>query len=539
MGRYVAQDTPKTSKMSPSPTGMGVNTQVLEIVMNMSAQIENILELTDIIKDFPGVRALDKANFSVRAGEVHGLVGENGAGKSTLIKIIAGVYQRDEGELRVRGQACGHLTPREVEELGIQFIHQETYLVPDFTVAQSIFLGQEITIKGFPWLNNRKMVKAAEQFVEQTLGVKLPGNALIRDLSVSQQQLVQVAKALMAKPSIIAFDEPTAPLARREVERLFEVILTLRDQGITIIYISHYLQEISEICDRVTVLRNGKTVDTLKLAETTHDEIVRLMVGHDLEKLFPERDVAVGEKEILNVTGLAKYGHFNNINFKVRVGEVVGLTGLIGSGLEELVMALYGLTNPDAGDIILDGKKARRWSSVKAVKNGVGLVPKNRRQEGLVLNMSVSDNVNLPSLEQVAASGFTRQKAAEARATKMINDLEIRTPSHETIVRYLSGGNQQKVVVAKWLTKSSALYLLHEPTIGVDVGAKTEIYQLINTLVGEGAGVLLVSSDLPELLAMSDRVLIMFRGEIVKELNAKETTPDNVLFWATGGKEKS
>jgi ribose transport system ATP-binding protein len=505
----------------------------------MSAQIENILELTDIIKDFPGVRALDKANFSVRAGEVHGLVGENGAGKSTLIKIIAGVYQRDEGEIRIRGQACGHLTPHEVENLGIQFIHQERYLVPDFTVAQSIFLGQEVTYKGLPLLNDRKMVKAAEQFVEQTLGIKIPGNALIRDLSVSQQQLVQVAKALMARPSIIAFDEPTAPLARREVERLFEVISTLRSQGITIIYISHYLQEISEICDRVTVLRNGKTVDTLELAKTLLGEIVRLMVGRDLEQLFPERDVAIREEEILTVTGLTKYGAFNNINLKVRASEVVGLTGLIGSGVEELVMALYGLTHADAGDLILEGEKAKRWSPVKAVKNGVGLVPKDRREEGLVMNMSINDNVNLPSLDQVSASGFTRQKAAVKRTDKMIKDLAIRAPGPETVVRYLSGGNQQKVVVAKWLTKGSTLYLLHEPTVGVDVGAKSEIYQLINTLVEEGAGVLLVSSDLPELLAMSDRVLIMFRGEITKELAAKEATPDDILFWATGGQEKS
>ncbi|MEW5960094.1 MAG: sugar ABC transporter ATP-binding protein, partial [Chloroflexota bacterium] len=504
----------------------------------MTEQTENILELTNIVKDFPGVRALDKANFSVRAGEVHGLVGENGAGKSTLIKIIAGVYQRDGGEVRLRGQACGHLSPREVEALGIQFIHQERYLVPDFTVAQSIFLGQEVTYKGLPLLNNRKMVKAAEQFVEQTLGISLPGDALIRDLSVSQQQLVQVAKVLMARPSIIAFDEPTAPLARREVERLFEVISALKKQGITIIYISHYLQEISEICDRVTVLRNGKTVDTLTLAETTHDEMVRLMVGRDLEQLFPERAVTVGQ-EILTVRGLTQIGAFKDINFEVRRGEVVGLTGLIGSGVEELVTALYGLSHPDAGELMLDGQKTRRWSPVKAVKNGIGLVPKDRRQEGLVMNMSVNDNVNLASLEQVAASGFTRPKAAAARTIKMVKDLGIRPPSPETIVRYLSGGNQQKVVIAKWLTKKSALYLLHEPTIGVDVGAKSEIYQLINTLVSEGAGVLLVSSDLLELLGMSDRILIVFRGEIVKELKAKETTADTILFWATGGKEKS
>jgi len=505
----------------------------------MSAQIENILELTNIVKDFPGVRALDHANFSAVPGEVHGLVGENGAGKSTLIKIMAGVYHRDAGNMKIRGQACGNLTPHDVENLGIQFIHQERYLVPEFTVAQSIFLGQEETFKGLPLINNRKMVKVAEQFIEETLGINIPGTALIRDLSVSQQQLVQVAKALMAKPSIIAFDEPTAPLARREVERLFEVISSLKKNGITIIYISHYLQEISEICDRVTILRNGATVDTLELAETSHDEIVKLMVGRDLEQLFPERETAVTDKEILNVNNLGQIGTFTDINFKVRSGEVVGLTGLIGSGIEDLVTALYGLSQPDAGDMTINGNKANRWSPVKAVKHGMGLVPKDRREQGLVLNMSVNDNVNLASLERVASSGFTRTKETVSRAKKMIKDLGIRPSSHETVVRYLSGGNQQKVVIAKWLTRGSELYLLHEPTIGVDVGAKAEIYQLINTLVGEGAGVLLVSSDLLELLAMSDRVLILYRGEIVKELDAKASTPDNVLYWATGGKEQS
>ncbi len=504
----------------------------------MSEQNSNILELHNIVKDFPGVRALDHVDFSVRKGEIHGLVGENGAGKSTLIKIIAGVYQRDAGDVYIRGETCGHLSPRQVEDLGIQFIHQERYLVPDFSVAQSIFLGQELLER--PWLplvNNQRMRRQAEQFIEETLGVSLPGNALIRDLSVAQQQLVQIAKALMARPAIIAFDEPTAPLARREVERLFEIIRRLQEQGVTIIYISHYLQEITEICDRVTVLRNGVRVATLPLSETTHDQIVRLMVGRELEEMYPARAVAIREP-ILTVKNLTRHGEFRNIDFTVHRGEVIGITGLLGSGRHNLAETLYGLRQPDAGEIILKGTPVRRWSSAKAVSQGVGLVPKDRREQGLVLNMSVTDNINLPSLGRVArTAGFLNHRSARQRAVSMIDSLAIRTPGPETAVRYLSGGNQQKVVIGKWLTSGAAVYLLDEPTVGVDVGAKAEIYHLINRLVADGAGVILISSDIPELLGTTDRILIMYRGQIVKELDTKQATPDSILFWATGGKE--
>ena len=511
--------------------------------MSESTQPPNLLELSNIVKDFPGVRALDQVDFSVAQGEIHGLVGENGAGKSTLIKIIAGVYQPDAGEIRIRGEMHRSLAPSQVEGLGIQFIHQDRFLVPEFTVAQSLFLGQEMVAAGVPLLSKRKMVHAAEAFIEETLGIALPGKMLIRDLSVAQQQLVQVAKALMAQPSIVAFDEPTAPLASQEVERLFEIINGLKAQGITIVYISHYLQEISEICDRVTILRNGQKVDTLPLAQTSHDEIVRLMVGRDLETMFPAREESpqLDVEPLLEVQGLTQHGSFSDVSFAVRPGEIVGVTGLIGSGLEELVEVLYGLRQADSGEMRVQAEVVKRWSPVQAVKSGLGLVPKDRRHEGLVLNMSVNDNINLPSLDDVAQSGFTRSKAALDRAVAMIQSLAIRPPAPHTTVRYLSGGNQQKVVLSKWLTSEATLYLLHEPTIGVDVGAKTEIYQLVHDLVAAGKGVLLVSSDLPELLGMADRILVMFRGELVKELSVsgdgEECSEDTILLWATGGKE--
>ncbi|MEM7125100.1 MAG: sugar ABC transporter ATP-binding protein [Chloroflexota bacterium] len=516
----------------------------------------NILELTHITKEFPGVRALDNVDFSVDQGEIHGLVGENGAGKSTLIKIIAGVYQPDAGEIRINGTRHRNLTPSQIEGLGIQFIHQDLFLVPEFTVAQSLFLGQEIVSSLLPLLSKRKMARQAEAFIQETMGIELPGNALIRDLSVAQRQLVQIAKSLMAKPAIVAFDEPTAPLASREVERLFEIINGLKAQGITIIYISHYLNEITDICDRVTVLRNGLKVDTLPIAQTSHDEIVQLMVGREIGTMFPDRAETRQQDDapLLNVQGLTIRGTFQNLSFSVQPGEIVGLTGLIGSGVEELVETLYGLSSADAGTMDLNTKAVSGWSPVRAVQRGMGLVPKDRRREGLVLNMSVNDNINLASLDDVAHSGFTRPRAALTRTLAMIQNLAIRPPRPQTTVRYLSGGNQQKVVISKWLTSETELYLLHEPTTGVDVGAKAEIYQLVHELVAEGKGVLLVSSDLPELLGMSDRILVMFRGEIVKELKVNHQqgmdahaqldqpegiSEDIILFWATGGKERA
>lgn len=503
----------------------------------MTRQNDNIVEMHNIVKTFPGVRALDQANFSVCAGEVHGLVGENGAGKSTLIKILAGVYQRDGGEVHIRGQSYGALSPHLVETLGIQFIHQERYLVPHFTVAQSIFLGQEQRWGPLPIVNNRKMRQEAELFIKTTLGVSMDGSALIRDLSVAEAQMVQIAKSLIAKPSIIVFDEPTAPLARQEVENLFDVIRRLKTQGITIIYISHYLQEIIDICDRVTVLRNGSNVGTLDvITHTLPDEIVRLMVGRELVEMFPPRQPNIKDT-ILSAQNLSDGKHFFDINFELKRGEVLGITGLIGSGREELIDTVYGLTAPVSGNIILKAREFKRFSPVKAVENGIAMVPRDRRGHGLVLDMNVNDNINLSSLNTIAQAGFVRPALARKRSVQMIENLDIRPPNPEAVTRYLSGGNQQKVVVGRWLSSKSEVYLLDEPTVGIDVGAKVEIYQLINQLVGEGAGVLFISTDIPELLGTTDRILIMFRGRIIKEFKTKEATSDSILSWSTGGSQ--
>jgi ribose transport system ATP-binding protein len=494
------------------------------------------LTLRGIGKSFPGVRALDDVDFSVKAGEVHGLVGENGAGKSTLVKIIAGVYQRDTGEMLVRGEACGNLTPRQVEDLGIQFIHQEQNLVSEFTVAQAVFMGQEKKLgKWIPLVDNRSMERESSQLIHDMLGVDLPGNRLVRDLSVAERQLVQIAKALRTKPSVVAFDEPTAPLARREVERLFTMIGNLREQGLAIIYISHYLSEITQICDRVTVLRNGKLAGTLPLPETSLEDIVTTMVGREIEEMYPPRDVEIGAPR-LEVKDLSLSGAFDDITFSVGRGEVVGVTGLLGSGVHELAETIYGLRRPDGGTMRLDGASLGTLTASKAADRGFGMVPKDRRWEGVVLSMSVADNINLASLDESAnRAGVVKSGVYRARANEMIDALSIKTPNTETMVRYLSGGNQQKVVIARWMSADTQVFVLEEPGLGVDVGAKIEIYTLINQMASQGKAVFIVSSDIPELLGVCDRVLVLYRGEIAKELMAAETAPDTVLLWSTGG----
>ena len=493
------------------------------------------LQLRGICKSFPGVRALDGVDFSVAASEVHGLVGENGAGKSTLIKIISGVYQRDSGEMLVNGEAHGNLTPRQVEDLGIQFIYQEQNLVPEFTVAQSVFMGQEKQLgKWVPLVDNRGMEREASQLIHDMLGVDLPGSRLIRDLSVAERQLVQIAKALRAKPTIVAFDEPTAPLARREVERLFTMIRNLREQGLAIIYISHYLSEITEICDRVTVLRNGKLAGTLPLPETSIEDIVTTMVGREIEEMYPPRDVEIGDPR-LEAEDLSLHGAFADISLSIRSGEVIGVTGLLGSGAHELAETIYGLRRPDSGSMRLDGRSLGTLTASKAAERGFGMVPKDRRWEGVVLSMSVADNINLSSLEKSAKYGLLRSGVYRARANHMIDALSIKTPTTETTVRYLSGGNQQKLVIARWMSADTQVFVLEEPGLGVDVGAKIEIYTLINQMAAAGSAVIIVGSDIPELLGVCDRVLVMYRGRIAKELVSAETTPDTVLFWSTGG----
>ncbi len=498
------------------------------------------LQMESISKAFPGVQALDNASLSVRAAEIHGLVGENGAGKSTIIKVLAGVYSPDEGSIVIDNIEQKNHSPASVHEAGVRFIHQELNLVPHFTVAESVFMGQEISSP--VGLRKRQMRSRAEDFLQQSLQYQLSGKKLIRDLGVAERKLVQIARALIDnKAKVVVFDEPTGPLASNEVEQLFRAIRGLRERGIAIVYVSHYLGEITDLCDRVTVFRNGKTVSVLAGADAENSQtIIQQMVGRDITTLYPERR-RVSEKFVLSCAGLSCQPYFQGVDLNVSAGEIVGIAGLVGSGREELIDVLYGLKKATAGTVELDGQALRVNKPHIAVKNGIVLVPRDRRNAGLVLDMTVADNINLASLDEVSTFKLERKGLGRKRATALADKLDIRPKNVNAVVRYLSGGNQQKVVLAKWLATGSRLFVMDEPTIGVDIGAKVEIYQLIADLASgsnaesDGAGVIISSSDPSELLGLCDRIIVLLRGEIIAVKAVDELTLDSLLALTTGG----
>lgn len=490
------------------------------------------LEMTGIVKEFPGVRALDAANLVLRRGEVHGLVGENGAGKSTIIKVLAGIYTPEHGTATVEGQQIAAITPKAMHDAGIRFIHQELHLVPHFTVAESVFMRQEL--QGPFGLSTRRMMRQATAFLRDTLGVEIAPDALIRDLGTAQRKLVQIARALIdAKARIVVFDEPTAPLASAEVRMLMDAIARLKAQGITILYVSHYLNEIIEICDSVTVFRNGRDVARF---DPVHPglgpDMIAAMVGRDLADIFPPRARSPGA-EVLALSQVAGTG-FEGISFQLRRGEILGLAGLIGSGREELVDALYGLGRIRSGRVSLRGADVVINSPAAAIAHGMVLVPRDRRNDGLVLPMSVSENITLATLEQDATAGLERRASAQARSTQKIRELDIRPANPAAIVRFLSGGNQQKVVLARWLARNADVFVLDEPTVGVDIGAKAEIYSIIDRLAQAGTGMLVSSSDPGELIGLCDRILVLMRGRIVAELDPKTQGIDDLIALTTG-----
>ena len=500
------------------------------------------LTMSGIDKAFPGVQALDNASLSVRSGEIHGLVGENGAGKSTIIKVLAGVYSADGGTTEINGAELQSITPQSVNDAGIRFIHQEVSLVPHFTVAESVFMGQEVS--GPFGLDTRGMRKRAEEFLAESLGAEIQGTTLIRDLSVAQRKLVQIARALIdGQAKLVVFDEPTAVLAAEDIEQLFTAIRGLRDRGIAMVYVSHYLSEIESICDRVTVFRNGTDVGVLDLAndldagEVDTGDIISLMVGREISDLYPDRQAGLGEP-LLQVSELSDGSSFSDVSFDVKAGEIVGLAGIIGSGRESLVDSIYGIQR-SKGTIRINGQDVSVRQPADAVKAGLVLVPRDRRNDGLVLNMSVADNINVATLEEVSAAGWIKRGKAAARSDELVERLDIRPPRSSTIVQFLSGGNQQKVVLARWLATGSEVYVLDDPTVGVDVGARSEIYKLIGGLADDGAGVLVSSNDLGELLGLCDRVLVMVRGELVANTPVDELTLESLLAVTTGASSAS
>ena len=497
----------------------------------MDSPDQPVLRLRGIAKRYPGVVALDGVDLDVQRGEVHVLLGENGAGKSTLMKIISGAVSRDAGEIFLDGVPAEITNPRHAQTLGIGIIYQELNLVPHLTAAENILLGREPALAPGV-IDQRQLVRAAQQQLDD-LGVPIDARAVVRRLSVARQQMVEVAKALSLNARVLIMDEPTSALSRQEIQELFATIRRLKARGVAIIYISHRMEELFEIGDRVTVLRDGQHVGTRRIAETTMAELVRLMVGRDLRDQYPKQPAPLGT-EALRVEHLRRDGVLHDISFTLRRGEVLGVAGLMGSGRTELARAIFGADAVDGGHVFIRGQLKKISSPRAAISLGVGFLTEDRKHQGLVLALSVQENICLPSVHRLSRLGVMQPARETAAAAQRIADLHIKTPGPHQRVVNLSGGNQQKVVLGKWLTIDADILIFDEPTRGIDVGAKVEIYQLINQLAARGAAVLMISSELPEILGMSDRILVMHAGRIAGEFTAVEATQEKLLAAALG-----
>lgn len=502
--------------------------------MSLPSSGPELLRVEGLSKRFPGVVALDGVSFDLRGGEVHVLLGENGAGKSTLIKCLAGVYQPDEGRVLVDGRPVTIATAAQAEALGIATIYQEFNLVPQLSVAENVTLGRQP--RRFGIIDRKEMDRRASAAL-QLVGLDVDLRRPVSTLGVARQQLVEIAKALSLDARILILDEPTAALTDAEVDRLLGLMADLRTKGVGMVFISHHLEEIQRVGDRVTVLRDGRSVGTVP-AGTDTDELVRMMVGRSIESQFPRRPSPVGA-ELLRVEGLTARGRFEDVSLSVRAGEVVGIAGLVGAGRTELLRAVFGADPYDSGSVTVQGRPLPPHDVHAAIRAGLGLVPEDRKAQGLVLGATVEENLTLAVLRDATRAGIVDRARLRDQARTVVDDLGIRTPSTQAVVTNLSGGNQQKVVMGKWLAADPTVLLLDEPTRGIDVGAKVEIYELINTLTASGRGVLLVSSELPEVLGVCDRVLVMAQGHIVGELTHEEATQDVVMALAVKEVESS
>jgi ribose transport system ATP-binding protein len=494
----------------------------------------DLLRLEDISKSFPGVRALHGVHLEVCRGEVHALLGENGAGKSTLMKILSGAYARDSGRILWDGREVEIRSPREAQALGIGIIYQEFNLVPQLSIAENVFMGRELfknkalDILDWPAMYRRTGELLAE--VHLNLDPRRP----VKGLGVAHQQMVEIAKALSLDAKLLIMDEPTSALTDTEIHQLFDVIRKLKSRGVAVIFISHHLDEVFEICDRGTVLRDGEFIKTVDLKSATPDELIQLMVGRSLDQQFPKVAARRG-REALRVEGMTLAGQIEDVSFSAYTGEILGLAGLIGAGRSELIKTIFGADKADRGRVFVFGKEVHIRSPKAAVRAGMGLLPEDRKQEGLVLLLSVMENVSLASLDRLRDRiGLLRLKDERRVARSFVDRLRILTPSLEQPVQFLSGGNQQKVVLAKWLASQSKILIFDEPTRGIDVGAKVEVYNLMNSLVENDVAVIMVSSEMPELLGMSDRILVMHEGRLTAEFPRAEATQEKVLAAAMG-----
>lgn len=501
--------------------------------------MEPILSLKGISKSFPGVRALNGVQFDVLPGEVHALLGENGAGKSTLIKVVSGVYKPDSGEIRLDGQPVTFNNPREAQARGVATIYQELSLYPELTVAENIFMGHapRTTLGPVSIVNWKTMSERAREILASLNIHDLDVRRRVGALSVGNRQRVEIAKALSINARILIMDEPTAALTEADVSRLFDIVRLLRQRGVAIVYISHRLIEVFELADRVTVLRDGQYIDTQQVSQTSERELISKMVGRTIDNLFPKIESTVG-KPVVQVTNLVRHPFTRGVSFEVRAGEVVGLAGLVGSGRSELAQVIFGMMPAQSGEIAIGGRKVRIDNPGQAIALGIAYVPEDRGTQGLVKQMVIRENVSLAVLRSVARSGFIRPRAERTLAEKAIDQLRIRAYSTEQVVGKLSGGNQQKVVVSKWMASKPKLLIMDEPTRGVDVGAKAEIHRLMSELAAEqGLAILMISSELPEILGMSDRILVMREGRIVAEFSRAEANQEKIAAAMMGGEQ--
>jgi ribose transport system ATP-binding protein len=494
---------------------------------------QTILEARGITKIFPGVRALDKVDFQLKAGETHIVLGENGAGKSTLMKILSGAYAPEEGEVYIGGQKVKAFSPRAAMRMGINIIYQEFNLIPYMDVAHNIFLGRFKTRFG---LLDHKTMHADAAALLGSLNMHIDPRALIADLSTAEQQMVEIAKALSIRSTVLIMDEPTSALSERETEQLFTTIHQLNEKGIGIVYISHRLQELQQVGDRVTVLRDGKLVGTRNVKEVSVDELVGMMVGRSMGEAFRRNFQSQGT-ECLRVEGLSLGKRLRDVSIALRSGEIVGLAGLVGSGRTDLARAIFGVDKYESGKIFLFGKEISNFSVSDMVARGVSLIPEDRKNQGLALILSVAENVVISSLGRLFPRMAVSKKKETGIVMQYIEKLRIATPSPARLAQYLSGGNQQKVVVAKWLCTQANIFIFDEPTRGIDVGAKAEIYALMDSLVKEGAAILMISSELPEIIGMSDRIYVMREGRIAAEMDHAEATQERIIEYAMGADE--
>jgi len=490
-----------------------------------------LLHMKHITRQFPGVKALDHVDFQVRTNEIHALIGENGAGKSTLVKILNGIFKPDSGEIFFDGENVEIHNPQQAQELGISTIFQDLLLFPDISVAENILLGHEP--KRTSGLIDWKTLHTRAQRILGDMNVDLDSRQTVRKLSIAQKQLVMIARALSFNSRLIIMDEPTATLTSHEIDSMFRVIRDLKNKGKTIVFISHKLEEIFEITETITVLRDGKMVGVRETASTQKAEVITLMVGRTLEEEFPKRTPLLGE-DALVIHNLQAGNKIRDINLTIRKGEVVGLFGLVGAGRTELARAIFGIDPIHAGRILLDGQHVAIKSPRDAINAGIAFATEDRKTQGLVLSMSVKENMTLPNLKTITRFSFIRHRAEMEIVHRYIKSMKIKTPGVDQFTMKLSGGNQQKVVLARWLGSNPRVLVLDEPTQGIDIGAKQEIYGLINEFVNKGMAILLISSELPEVLGICDRIYVMFRGRIAAQFTQQEATPEKVMAYAIG-----